>query len=279
MLETRPLMEYRPILEDLCDENEPFDVASRENTKGLLTSYFSFRHTEEFLRNDSVQVPLFASIVDDASESLYYSYDFDRIVVQLVDVSYITAGLHYLFVGKVDGSKVCNHWHLIKKHLDLQHYSADGVSALRKSVGIVLAFVDGGYFLNLTCVPANPNSAHPLFKSEMVVKAHAIGLINALFSNFSLRLRSLSPQDLERPTIQKNNLTNLGRMNILHGDQKFILRLFHQSLLAVNEDIDMAIILNISKFGQKDDRSFDLSKLVHQNGIVNGSYHVACKIH
>ncbi|CAM4673911.1 unnamed protein product [Leuciscus chuanchicus] len=121
------------------------------------------RHTVEFLRDDSVQVPLFASIVDDASESLYYSYDFDGIVVQLAYVSYITAGLHYLFVGKVDGSKVCNHWHLIKKHLDLQHYSADGVSALRKSVGIVLAFVDGGYFLILTCVPDNPNSAHPMF--------------------------------------------------------------------------------------------------------------------
>lgn len=88
------------------DKNEPFDVASRENTKGLMTSCFSFRHTEEFLRDDSVQVPLFASIVDDASESLHYSYDFDGIVVHLADVSYITAGLHYLFVGKVDGSKV-----------------------------------------------------------------------------------------------------------------------------------------------------------------------------
>lgn len=77
----------------------------------------------------------------------------------------------------------------------------------------------------------------------------------------------------------KNPLTNLGKMNILHEDQKFILRLFHESLLAVNEDIDMAIILTISKFGQKDDRPFDLSKLVHPNGIANVSYHVACNIH
>lgn len=183
-------------------------------------------------------------------------------MVQLADVSYITAGLHYLFVGKVDGSKESNHWHLIKKHLDLQHYSADGVRALRKSVGIVLASVDGGYFLNLTCVPANPNSAHPMLQSEMIVKAHAIGLINALFQNFSERLRRLTAEDLQRPTIQKNNLSNLGRINILNDDQKFILRLFHQSLLSVNEDIDMAIIQTISKFGQKDDRCFDLSKLV-----------------
>lgn len=152
-------------------------------------------------------------------------------------------------------------------------------SELRRSVGVVLAFVDVGYFLNLTCVPANPNSAHPMFRSQMVVKAHAIGLINALFNHFLLILRSLSPQDLERPTIMKNLLTNLGKMNILHEDQKCILRLFHKSLLAVNEDIDMAIILTISKFGQKDDRPFDLSKLVHPNGIVNVSYHVACNIH
>lgn len=117
------------------DENEPFDVASRENTKRLLTSYYSFRNTEEFLRDESVQVPLFPLIVDDASESLYYSYDFDGIVVQLADVSYITAGVHYLFVGKVDGSKVCTHWHLMKKHLDLTQYSADGVRAEKKCGG------------------------------------------------------------------------------------------------------------------------------------------------
>jgi len=184
------------------------------------------------------------------------------------DVSYITAGIHYLAVGQVDGSKVSNHWNPLKKHLNLQRYSVDGIGALRKSVGTVLAFVDGGYFLNLTCVPANPNSVHPMFRSEIVAKAHAIGLINALFENFSLRMRSLPPEDLERPTIQKNNLINMGRMNILEADQAFILKQLHQSVLAVNDDLDMSIILSITKFGQKDPRTFDLGKLVHQDGVV-----------
>lgn len=249
-----------------------------ENTKGLMSSYFRFRTTEQFLRDESVYVPLFPTVADDAAESLQYSYDFDGIVVHLADVSCVTAGIHYLFARKVDGSKVCNHWHILKKHLYLKKYSADGISALRKSVGVVLGYIDGGYFLNLTCVPANPNSAHPMYKSQMVVKAHAIGLINAVFNNLSLRLRSVSPEDLERPTLQKTNLSTLGRINILNVDQQFMLQHLQQSVLAVNQDIDMAILLTITKFGQKDARRFDLSKLVSPDGIVNVSYHVACNI-
>jgi len=90
-------------------------------------------------------------VVDDAGESLQYTYDFDGIVDQLADVSCVTAGIHYLLAGKVDGMRVGNHCHILKKHLDLTKYTADGVNALRKSVGAVLGYIDGGYFLNLSC--------------------------------------------------------------------------------------------------------------------------------
>lgn len=108
-------------------------------------------------------------------------------------------------------------------------------------------------------------------------KAHAIGLINALFKHFSDRLKTLTPEELEQPTIFKNNLSSLGRMDILHGDQKFI-QTVQQSVLAVNCDLDMAILLTISKFGQKDECKFDLSSLVDSTGVVSVSYHAACNV-
>ncbi len=91
-----------------------------------------------------------------------------------------------------------------------------------------------------------------------MVKAHAMGLVNAVYKSFGDRLMTLSVEDMERPTIQKNNLNNLGRMNILPKDQTFILELFNQAILSVNNDLDMAIIVTMTEFGQKDEREFDL---------------------
>ncbi|RXN12504.1 hypothetical protein ROHU_001361 [Labeo rohita] len=214
-------------------------------------------------------------MMEDASLSFKYTYDFDGIVVELSGVSCLKAGLHYLFVGNVDGSRVASHWHLLKKHLDLSLYTAESVNALKKSVGIVLAYVDGGYFLNASCLPVNPNRAHPMFRIEMMAKAHAIGLLNALFHHFCNRLRNVPPADLERPSIMKTNLSNPGRMNILHEDQEFLLKLFQESVETVNCDVDMCIVLSLTKFGQKDDRRFDLSTLVDKAGVVSVSYHAA----
>lgn len=47
----------------------------------------------------------------------------------------------------------------------------------------------------------------------------------------------------------------------------------------VNVDTDMAIVMTLIKFGQKDSSYFDLHSLVHTYGVVNMSYHVACEIH
>ncbi len=113
-------------------------------------------------------------------------------------------------MGKLEGLKVSNHWHFVKKHLHLRQYSAGGFSALRKSKGTALVLVDGGYFLNLTCVPPNPDRAHPMFKNELMVKAHAIGLLNALYKSFGVRLKTLSVEDMKRPTIQKQQPKQTG---------------------------------------------------------------------
>ncbi|CAM4652162.1 unnamed protein product [Leuciscus chuanchicus] len=112
-----------------------------------------------------------------------------------------------------------------------------------------------------------------------MAKAHAIRAINAVFKQFSDRLQGLPPSDLSRPTIMKNDLGNLSRMNILHSNQRFILNLFQSCVNAINTDIDISIVLTLSKFGQRDQRWFDFTKLVDTYGVKDVSYHAACNVH
>ncbi|CAM4733370.1 unnamed protein product [Leuciscus chuanchicus] len=63
-----------------------------------------------------------------------------------------------------------------------------------------------------------------------MAKAHAVGMIDALYDNFLNRLKGLSPSDSSRPTIMKNDLGNLTKLNVLHCDQRFILELFQSSI-------------------------------------------------
>ncbi len=117
-----------------------------------------------------------------------------------------------------------------------------------------------------------------MFKNELIVNAHAMGLLNAVYKSFGNSLKTLSVEDMERPTIQKNNLNNLGKMNILKKDQTFILELFKQANLSVNDDLDMAMIVTMTKFGQKDEQEFDLGCLINTEGVCNVSYHAACTV-
>lgn len=199
-----------------------------------------------------------------------------KFVIHLDNVSCLKAGLHYLLVAKVDPSKVVNHWHILRKHLDLTVYTAEGVKSFLRAMGSVLAFVDGGYFLNISCVPVDPNNCLPMFRRDLMAEAHAIGMINAVFKNFTAQLKGLPPRNLARPSVMKNDLGNLTRMNVLAGDQRFLLDLFMSSVKDVN--VDMDIYLRLTKFGQRDRGWFDLRRLVDTRGVADISYHAAVNI-
>lgn len=61
----------------------------------------------------------------------------------------------------------------------------------------------------------------------------------------------------------KKQLEQLRWMNILEKDQEFILELFMKSVIEVNKDPDMTLMLTLSKFGQKDEEVIDLKTLVN----------------
>lgn len=255
------------------EELEPFSVAAEQNTRGLLKAFHESLGAGPFLRDDDIHIPLFTSVLDRAREEVKYSFDFDGVVILVSDVE-----LHYLFLGKLDGKMVSSHWHLLKKHLDLQQYSADGVSVLHKSMGTVLALVDGGYFLNLTCIPANSDCAHPMFKNKLMVKGHAMVLLSTVYKSFGDHLKTLFFWMVGLSMSSTDNLTNLGRMDILPKDQTSILELFNQVILSVSNDLDMAIIVTMTNFSQKDEREFDLGCLINSEGVCDVSYHAACTV-
>lgn len=136
----------------------------------------------------------------------------------------------------MDFHKLNLHWHILKKHFNLKGLKEKSINALRKTYGVVLANVDGGFFLNLSCIPTNVANPSAMFKTDVTVKAHAVSLMNVLFCKFKQKLKSLPPQDLARPSLMKNDLGNLTKMNILPSDQKFVLSVFMDAFEQVNTD-------------------------------------------
>lgn len=89
------------------------------------------------------------------------------IVLQLKNLTTVKESIHYLRVGKFVGAKLQIHWHSLKKHLPLAEYSTAGVSAVNKIFRHTLAFVDGGYLLNICWISAENKSPHPVFQTEV----------------------------------------------------------------------------------------------------------------
>lgn len=120
-----------------------------------------------FLGDEDVHILLFTTVVRNAKETISYPYDTDGIVLQLKNLTTVKESIHYLRVGKFVGAKLQIHWHSLKKHLPLAEYSTAGVSAVNKIFRHTLAFVDGGYLLNICWISAENKSPHPVFQTEV----------------------------------------------------------------------------------------------------------------
>ncbi|CAM4652341.1 unnamed protein product [Leuciscus chuanchicus] len=177
---------------------DTFHFADEENTKNLLDTFYMHNNVEEFLRDEDVHIPIFPTVVDNPSETIKYAYDIDGIVIQLKDITAIKASIHYLMVGKVVGTNLQTHWHSLKKHLPLNEFGLAGISALKKTFGHTLAFVDGGYLLNICSVTAEKKHRHPVFGTEVAARANAAQVINSVFDVFTSKLKMLPPKDMQR---------------------------------------------------------------------------------
>ncbi|MGL5591361.1 MAG: hypothetical protein ACRDCF_01340 [Mycoplasmoidaceae bacterium] len=255
-----------------------FSGSSEENTKNLLDNFFAHRFVEGFLRDEDLNVPLFPTTVQQANHAVDLQYDLDGIVVQLRNLAALKQRLHYLFVGKISGPNLQHHWPILKKHLQLEKYNSAGISALTKTFGSVLAFVDSGHFLNVSVVSGDHTNPHPVFLSENAARANAVSAINTVFDAFAEKVKNLPPEQKQRPSLMKSNANNLGRMNVLKQDQRFVLQVFAEALAEVNTDPSQAIVLSLTKFGQKDPDPIDIASLVDITGVESVSVHAACTL-
>lgn len=80
---------------------------------------------------------------------------------------------------------------------------------------------------------------------------------------------------MQRPTVLKNNLNDLIRMNIMSDDQKFILDIFMQAIREVDQDPTQRIQIFLTKFGQKQIVPLELASLVSRQGVESLTCHAA----
>ncbi len=106
--------------ENYCEQeqqhHEKFFGASEENSRNILDAYYSHDTPEHFLCDEDIRIPLFPTVVEEASETLRFEFDLDGIVIELRTLIAVKAGLHYLFVGRVVGTNLQEHWHQLKKN-------------------------------------------------------------------------------------------------------------------------------------------------------------------
>lgn len=258
--------------------SDTFFGANDENTKNLLDAYYSHNDVEHFLKDEDIKIPLFPTTVQNPKDNLNYTYDIDGLVIQLNNLTAVKARIHYLFVGKVMAPQLQQHWPVLRKHLPLAEYDATGISSLKKTFGHTLAFMDGGYALNLSCMTALTTNPHPVFRSEMAARANASQMINNVLHLFATKLKSLPAQDLQRPTIMKNNLNDLKRMHILEHDQSFVLEILSQAIQQINTDPTQKLVMFMTKFGQKEESALPIAALVNRRQVHSITCHSACTI-
>ncbi len=69
----------------------------RKNSRNILDAYYSHDTPEHFLCDEDIRIPLFPTVVEEASETLRFEFDLDGIVIELRTLIAVKAGLHYLF--------------------------------------------------------------------------------------------------------------------------------------------------------------------------------------
>ncbi|KAL1268906.1 hypothetical protein QQF64_031195 [Cirrhinus molitorella] len=261
-----------------CLYGDVFYSADEENTSNLLNAYYKHNNVEPFLRNEDTKIPLFPTTICHAKDNIRYSYDIDGIVIQFNDLAALKARLHFLLLGKAVGQKLNSNWHVLKKHLPLRDYSAEAISALHKTFGHKLGFVDGGYMLRLSVISALTTNQHPFFKTEVAARANAAQIINSVIGLFTSKFKALGPEQLQRPTIKHTNLNNLKKMVILEEDQSFVLGTLMEAVQELNRDPTQKLIVFLTRFGQKAETPLSIGALLMRKGVHSITCHATCSI-
>lgn len=258
------------------EEPEPEDHISvgKDNTANLMAPFDAAETVEDFLKAQDVRVPLYASKILDASNQLLFEYDIDGVVLELESITAINRGLHYLFLPKKQRN-MADHWKFFKKHFKLDGLSTSALTALTLCQGTAIAFLDGGYFLNLTVFPKDIQRPSVLLKLRHVYRGVALEALEEVADRFQKLLSMSSNEDIQRKTLQKQLLHDTAKFEVLEEDLAYILGLVEAAINDTNKDRgDIHISVSVIRLGQKQANTLDLDFLTTDK-IRRTSLHVA----
>ncbi len=246
---------------------------AQDNTSNLLEPFTAAETVKDFLIDGSIVTPFNAATVSQSLKVFDYNFDLDGICIQLDRLAAIRAGLHYLHLKPPKGN-LAGHYHILKKHFDLKSMNTEGRNALKKTYGLYVAVLDGGYFLNLTVVPEDFSKPDPGL-TGMFAYVKAGERLTEVWEAFRNELKKLAPADMARPTVRKNSWKDLSNWNVLPQDQEFILNLLDQAISETTKGCPVRILITVTKFGQKQTNPLHLSAIADVQAVSQVSVHAA----
>lgn len=162
--------------------------------------------------------------------------------------------------------------------MDRDKYSTRGLEALQNCCGFVMAHIDGGYYLNLTAMPANTDRIdNKLLNSHGYAKI-ATEALNEVGENFREQLQALTDDDLKRHSMMKQCLARTDKFEVLELDLPFVLTLLQRAIDHTNRtDEVLKLVPSITRFGQKQDFPLYLGFL-KRDKVAGMTVHFACNI-
>lgn len=222
-----------------------------ENDENVLRPYLDCGTIEEFLTSTTVKVHMHPTVVPKPLENLNFSSDVDGLVIELQELPALLQGIHFLFLPRKQ-LKCKDFFIFMKKHINLTTLKSNSLKAIRNIQGIVIALVDGGYYLNLTAYPKNLDKPEHKLLDKKEYQKLAITAFEEVAQSFQDNLQLLSVEELKRPTFTKQNLQLTAKFEVLPQDHQLVMRVLQKAVDHVNDTDDAVVLVpSLTRFGQK----------------------------
>ncbi len=253
-----------------------FDSVAQDNTKTLFNGWNAYGDIESFLEDDGLRMGFFPSC-NDGARHLMYSFDINGVLVEVSSLYSLRPGVHRLFLDQ-HALRVVPMWQLLKKHLTTRNYSQAVLREWSHIHGVKVGLVDGGFQLCISLVPENPvrpsRCLDTMEKGQSLTKQYMCQVL----THFAEQVKGLQPSLLARPTFQRNNLNNLGHMDVCPRDQMFVLSLLDQAISDTTPLQGLRAMVTLSRYGQKDPDPVRLSDMINMTEILKVSVHAGVVI-
>lgn len=251
----------------------------KNNSEFLTRLFYSHASMDDFLEDEDLHLPVHPTNVTPLEREVLIerTYDIDGMVVELKSLRALKNPLHYLLLKIIGLHSLSSVYHLLKKHLSLSEYSNNGLKCLKNIQGLHIGYMNG-WRISVCLLPRSFNGTNTMENIERTRNV-CLEYFQNVQSKFVNCLQNLSPEDMNRPTIKKNCLSDTSSMNILPQDQDFIMGLLDKALAeSIRQVSCLKIVIIASKFGQKQEEQENLGQLFHTGGISTVSIHTACNL-